>query len=72
MEWISVSDKLPEEGQRVIYFFEHTGISIGKYKKTIIKDDETGEIWDMMDTFYGLDGFLSDDVTHWMPLPEAP
>lgn len=72
MDWIKVSDKVPEEGQRVIYYFEHTGISIGKYKKTMIADEETGEVWDYFDTFHGHDGFLSDDVTHWMPLPEAP
>ena len=30
-EWISVEDKYPEEGAKVWYFFEHTGVSRGEF-----------------------------------------
>ena len=30
-EWISVKDKYPEEGAKVWYFFEHTGVSRGEF-----------------------------------------
>jgi len=53
-QWISVEDRLPEDGQRVFYYFEHTGISWGQY------DEE-------FNTFYGGRGFLTGDVTHWLP-----
>jgi len=59
--WIKVSDRLPEEGQEVFYYFKHTGIARGHYKKT-----EYG------DCFYGDRGFLTNDVTHWMPFPKEP
>jgi len=61
MKWISVKDKLPNEEQRVIYYFKHTGINVGKYMSTIYGP-----------CFYGETGWLTDDVTHWMPLPEIP
>jgi len=63
MEWIKVADKLPEEGQIVIYYFSVTGIDIGQYNK----DEETG-----INVFSGCNGWLGDDVTHWMPLPKSP
>ena len=62
MKWIKVQDELPQENQHVIYYFECTGVSSGIYCKGI----------DGMDCFVGVDGWLCDDVTHWMPLPEAP
>ena len=61
MEWIKTSEKLPEQYQQVIYYFRHTGVSCGKYERT-----SDGDI------FHSLNGFLCDDVTHWMPLPEPP
>ena len=61
MDWINIKDKLPEEGQKVIYYFKETGISIGYYSC------KGG-----CDCFYSHDGWLCDDVTHWMPLPKPP
>ena len=57
MGWISMEDRKPEEGQAVWYYFEVVGVHPGRYYKT---DDG--------DTFVGVRGFLTDDVTHWMPL----
>ena len=65
MNWLKVADKLPEEGQHVWYYFEHTGVWEGHYKRK-----------GRCNIFYGEGGFLMDDVTHWMPWtenePEAP
>lgn len=67
MNWIKVEDELPEIGQRVIYYFEHVGVHVGKFMKVDNNEDMPyGNI------FYGKSGFLTDDVTHWMPLPEIP
>ena len=61
MKWIDIREQKPKEGQRVIYYFRHTGVSSGRYTHT-----EDGHC------FYGLEGWLTDDVTHWMPFPDPP
>lgn len=58
VEWISVKQRMPDEGQSVLYYFDVVGVHSGKYG---------GD-----DVFYGASGFLTGDVTHWMPLPAAP
>lgn len=70
MDWISIDDKLPEEGQAVIYWFKETGVSRGKYTSKAFGNG-------IMDVFYGANGWLGDDVEFWMPdegqpLPEPP
>jgi hypothetical protein len=54
MNWIMTDDALPQDGQKVIYYFKHVGIHMGKYDAK-------------SNTFYSSAGFLQDDVTHWMP-----
>lgn len=50
----------PDAGQPVLYFFECVGSHAGYFEG---KHNE-------MDVFAGLfGGFLSQDVTHWMPMP---
>lgn len=51
--WISVQERYPEIDQDVIYYFDVCGTYIGKY---------LGE-----HCFAGDAGFLTDDVTNWMP-----
>lgn len=51
--WISVADRYPDVDQDVVYFFDVCGTYVGKY---------VGE-----HCFAGEAGFLTDDVTHWMP-----
>ena len=68
-EWILVKDQLPEEGQDVIYFFEFTGVSVGKYTLEDIGEFMPGAT---MNVFYGKGGWLGDDVTHWMPYRPGP
>ena len=67
MKWIRVEDRLPEEGRKVIYYFGCVGIHIGKFMKD---KDNIGLPYGNI--FYGKSGFLTDDVTHWMYLPEPP
>lgn len=60
--WIRVKDQPPKEGQRVVYYFSIVGTHIGYYTQ-----DEYGH-----DCFYGEHGWLCDDVTHYIPIPELP
>lgn len=61
-KWISVKDRLPEEGQKVIVFDN-------EYKTV-----DTYEFEDSK--FLYRDSYHTDDytnfVTHWMPLPKPP
>lgn len=65
--WISIDDKLPKEGQQVIIYFKQTGIDIMKYHDLEGTEDEK-----MGKNLFTGRGFLTDDVTDWMPLPNIP
>lgn len=58
MDWINVKDKLPEPHTDVLIWGRY-GTFIGWYSHTrqMWRSDDYGEI---------------RDVTHWMPLPDAP
>lgn len=56
--WIEFSIKSPEPDQKVFYFFKFTGVSVGRFAPP--------------ETFFGKSGFLTGDVSHWMPLPSVP
>lgn len=60
MEWISVRDRLPEPGQRVI-----------ATNGTVSGEAYLGDCWKR---YYGVGWQTAFDlpVTHWMPLPEPP
>jgi hypothetical protein len=59
-EWISVKDRLPEFDQDVL-IYRKDGL--------IMMADFPGEFYTYRDT----DGHsIERDVTHWMPLPDAP
>ena len=69
MDWIKIEDQLPEDGAQVIIYFE-----VAKYKNLKGTEDEIfGH-----NMFYNKSGWLTDDVTHWMPevegmpLPKRP
>ncbi len=64
MEWISVKEILPEEGQRVLVYgisFQQPEVHVGEF---------TGYSW----IYFPQEASWSSlvDVSHWMPLPEAP
>lgn len=56
-EWISVKDRMPGDGVYVLTF--------GGFDSTQIAAFSNGLWWD--DT-----GYKAGNVTHWMPLPDAP
>jgi hypothetical protein len=60
INWIKIEDQAPEEGKRLLYFFEGTGVWVGFYYG-IDKEycSETGHV------FGGNVGFLTGDVTHY-------
>ena len=57
--WIPVSEKLPEDGKRVIWCFKDGAINIERYK------------CDAIDHFYPQQGQHGlEEAVAWMPLPE--
>ncbi len=66
MEWIEITDEVPEKGKTLLYFFSECGVHVGEYDG--IESDycpETGHV------FAGRCGWLTGDVTHWMYPPEG-
>lgn len=71
--WISVSERLPEEGEFVICYFYPThpimeGRTIGLLRRIIFTSGHK-------DMFIRTDknGFVNcSEVTHWQPLPKPP
>lgn len=60
--WIPVSERLPEEADRYLCNIKSFAFP-GSYYQDILKYDKGGFI----------EGHIyTDDVTHWMPLPEPP
>jgi len=73
-KWISVKDRLPEDGQQVIIFIfvENGAVSergtSSDYKDMKIAHHQPSNRWYSYDN-----GMVSSHaVTHWMPLPEPP
>lgn len=67
MDWIDINERAPEDGQKVIYYFAPLGMFFGQYERCKGEDAEYGT-----HCFFSKSGFLTDDVTHWMPMPKAP
>lgn len=64
-EWIRTSDRLPDEGQAVFYYFSGVGVHSGHYRFYPEDGPVLGQV------FHGPRGFLGGDVTHWMPRSEG-
>lgn len=60
--WIPVSERLPEIGDRCLCNVKSFAFP-GSFYQAILKYDKYGFVEDCIYT---------DDVTHWMPLPEPP
>lgn len=70
-EWISVKDRLPKRGERVLSYLDFSKIPELKWENTVADNIYNGvlvgsnprkHIWE----------WQGDCVTHWMPLPEPP
>lgn len=71
-KWRRIDQEQPKEYQHVFYWFEVFGMVYrGQFCTT-----KRGKV--VLDQFYNNEGFLSNDVTFWMPvedsvdLPEPP
>lgn len=78
-EWISVKDRLPnEKGEYLCYFQASYGewINISKFSFNLEEVDSFDFYGKNRNGWYGYDSewgyFERDNITHWMPLPEAP
>ena len=64
-KWRSVEDKMPDVGQKVWYYFEPVGRHRGTFDGWYV--DENGKQWKGMHIFSTNYGWLTGDVTHWLP-----
>ncbi len=68
MEWISVDDRLPDEGAHVLVYGQKRNAveyRVGEgWRAAYWSDPGRGVIWHM--------GPSEADVTHWMPFPPPP
>ena len=62
MNWISVSDKLPPEGSRVLVY---------RWPSCIVEDAVADKAW-LGGFCRKYEGVCITDVTHWMKLPKLP
>ena len=65
MKWISVKDRLPFNGDRVMLYSERWGYKFGWYQNKVANS----HYWNF---FAGSGQNISADFTHWQPLPEPP
>lgn len=64
-KWVSVEERLPEEGKNVIVFYGKY-VSAGYIRNVqYYKRPEKADKWQ-------IEGRTSSSVTHWMPMPEPP
>lgn len=61
-EWVSVDERLPDNNTQVLMWSAKWNIAEAGsyYNKNFWVYSEIG------------DGYIADDITHWMPLPERP
>ena len=75
MEWISVKDRLPEEGVEVLIYCNpdivQAVFSVGYWKGSFDVTDYMNDGF-VPDRRICKQGSDYDYVTHWMPLPEPP
>lgn len=72
MNWISVKDKLPKANGIYIVYVQGGNSATGWiwYDHTVVVAGYAFGIWWWWDN--GTDFDITNNVTHWMPLPEPP
>jgi hypothetical protein len=70
-EWISVKDRLPEEGKPVLISDgkDGTAAKMQFFYHVITKEKITS--WEPHCAYHG-EAWIDFEPTHWMPLPEPP
>ena len=66
-EWISVADRLPEQGERVLVYMTLSE-TIFPASYTALSENWDGGEWEGDDEFF----FHEKYVKYWMPLPGKP
>lgn len=70
-KWISVKERLPERSQKVLALGKDQTVLLLKLRAD--HDKDLFGNWEYLSGFdRDINGYLVIDVTHWMPLPEAP
>lgn len=69
MEWISVSDRLPELGQRVLFYDRNGLIHVATYE---LSEREKWKCFMEHGAGWDGDSVQNEHVTHWMPIPTPP
>ena len=64
--WISCSDRMPEDTKMLLAFSQ--GKIVAAYWNWVANPID----YKKYRAFTYLSGYILDDVTHWMPLPEPP
>ena len=64
--WISCSDRMPEDTKMLLAFSQ--GKIVAAYWNWVVNPID----YKKYRAFTYLSGYILDDVTHWMPLPEPP
>jgi len=68
MEWISVKDKLPKEGEIVVAWLS----DIDEPACVRFKIDEYGPLWVELIEIDRFDFSRESKVSHWLSLPQTP
>lgn len=74
MEWIKCSDRLPEKDQWVLCFLDNNRFTNNILTlKFNFEEYINNGVVKKFPIFSSIDrAWPSDQITHWMPLPEAP
>jgi hypothetical protein len=62
--WISIHERLPEPGQRVVVWQDDPWLEPSDHCEIAF--------FNAIDDWYLGDGYNALSVTHWMPLPDGP
>lgn len=75
IKWININDKLPEDGEEVLVAMKNCNLPIQVYrygKQWYGSLEVTDSMVDGYCHDREIGDYLSECITHWMPLPEPP